>query len=149
MDTRCVTEPQKSVSKSGIQSCLQSQPEPDVDTNDTKAKLPTNSYPGVYKIPCPCGVPPYIGKTKLRTNTRINHHEDYVAKEQWERSGAAEQARTCPMGPSFKEAMSLTTEHRNFERLRYSANLLRKCYWNTLANCFYPQYNEGYTANSL
>ena len=85
-------------------------------TKKNKAKLPTNSYPGVYKIPCPCGVPPYIGKTKLRTNTRINQHEDYVAKEQWERSGAAEHARTCPTGPSFNEATTLKTEHRNFER---------------------------------
>ena len=85
-------------------------------TKKNKAKLPANSYPGVYKIPCPCGVPPYIGKTKLRTNTRISQHEDYVEKEQWERSGAAEHARTCPRGPAFSEATTLKAEQRNFER---------------------------------
>ena len=85
-------------------------------TKKNKVKLPPNSYPGVYKIPCPCGVPPYIGKTKLRTNTRINQHKEYVNKEHWERSGAAQHARTCPTGPSFEEATTLKTEHRHFER---------------------------------
>ena len=81
-----------------------------------KVKLPPNSHPGIYKIPCACGVPPYVGKTKLKTRTRIDQHEEYVAKEQWERSGAAQHARTCPSGPLFDEATTITTEHRNFER---------------------------------
>ena len=85
-------------------------------TKKNKAKLPANSYPGVYKIPCSCGVPPYIGKTKLRTNKRIDQHKEYVTKEQWERSGAAQHARTCPIGPLFEEAMTLKTDNRNFER---------------------------------
>ena len=85
-------------------------------TRKNKVKLPPNSHPGVYKIPCPCGVPPYVGKTKLRTNTRLGQHEDYVANEQWERSGAAQHARTCPVGPAFNDARMLKTEHRHFER---------------------------------
>ena len=85
-------------------------------TKKNKVKLPPNSHPGVYKIPCPCGVAPYVGKTKLRGNTRIGQHQDYVAKEQWERSGAAQHARTCTVGPSFNEATMLKTEHRSFER---------------------------------
>ena len=85
-------------------------------TKKNKAKLPANSYPGVYKIPCSCGVPPYIGKSKLRTNKRINQHKEYVTKEQWERSGAAQHAQTCPKGPLFEEAMTLKTDNRNFER---------------------------------
>ena len=85
-------------------------------TKKNKVKLPRNSHPGVYKIPCPCGVAPYVGKTKLRTNTRIGQHQGYVAKEQWERSGAAQHARTCPVGPSFNEATMLKTEHRSFDR---------------------------------
>ena len=85
-------------------------------TKKNKVKLPPNSHPGVYRIPCPCGVPPYIGKTKLRTNTRINQHKEYVTKEQWERSGAAQHASTCPTGPSFEETTMLKTEQRHFER---------------------------------
>ena len=81
-----------------------------------KVKLPPNSYPGVYKIPCPCGVPPYVGKTKLKVNKRTGQHEEYVAKEQWNRSGAASHAQTCPLGPSFEEAETIATENRHFER---------------------------------
>ena len=79
-------------------------------------KLPLNSHPGIYKIPCACGVAPYIGRTKLKTCTRINQHEEYVAKEHWEKSGAAQHARTCPSGPLFDEATTITVEHRKFER---------------------------------
>ena len=81
-----------------------------------KVKLPPNSHPGIYSIPCACGVPPYVGKTKLRITTRIDQHESYVAKEQWKSSGAAQHARTCPSGPLFDEAQTVATEHRNFER---------------------------------
>ena len=35
-----------------------------------KSKLPKNSYPGVYQIPCSCGIPPYHGRTKKRIVTR-------------------------------------------------------------------------------
>ena len=81
-----------------------------------KVKLPPNSNPGVYKIPCPCGIPPYVGKTKLKTCTRFGQHQDYIHKEQWERSGAAQHARTCPAGPDFANATMLKTEGRHFER---------------------------------
>ena len=81
-----------------------------------KVKLPPNSYPGIYKIPCLCEVPPYIGKTKLRICTRIGQHEGYVRKEQWKNSGAAQHARTCPHGPNFGEVETVTVEHRKFER---------------------------------
>ena len=81
-----------------------------------KVKLPPNSNPGVYKIPCPCGIPPYVGKTKLRTCTRFEQHQDYTSKQQWEKSGAAQHARTCPVGPDFANAMMLKTEGRHFER---------------------------------
>ena len=79
-------------------------------------KLPPNSNPGIYKIPCPCGVPPYVGKTKLRTCKRLGQHQEYIHKEQWERSGAAQHAKTCPAGPDFGNATMLKTENRHFER---------------------------------
>jgi hypothetical protein len=81
-----------------------------------KVKLPPNSNPGIYKIPCPCGVPPYVGKTKLRTCKRLGQHQEYICKEQWERSGAAQHAKTCPAGPDFGNATMLKTENRHFER---------------------------------
>jgi hypothetical protein len=82
-----------------------------------KVKLPPNSQPGVYRIPCGCGkVPPYIGKTKLRILTRINQHAGYVQNEEWNRSGAAQHARTCPSGPLFEDAGTIKMIHGNFER---------------------------------
>ena len=38
------------------------------------------------------------------------------SKEQWERSGAALHAKTCPAGPDFANATMLKTESRHFER---------------------------------
>lgn len=81
-----------------------------------KVKLPPNSNPGVYMIPCLCGVPPYVGETKLRTCTRLGQHHEYISKEQWERSGVAQHAKTCPAGPDFANATTLKTEGRHFER---------------------------------
>ena len=81
-----------------------------------KVKLPPNSHPGIYKIPCGCNeVPPYIGKTKIRISSRIDQHQKYVEKEEWERSGAAQHAQTCPVGPSFDEASTIRVVHRKFE----------------------------------
>ena len=48
-----------------------------------KVKLPLNSKLGVYKIPCPCGIPPFVGKTKLKPCT-LFRHQNYISREQWE-----------------------------------------------------------------
>ena len=81
-----------------------------------KVQLPKNSHPGIYRIRCPCGVPPYIGKTKLRIRTRIKQHEEYVAKGQWKKSGSAQHAQNCEEGPLFEDAETVAVESRYFER---------------------------------
>ena len=43
-------------------------------TSKNKMKLPQNSFPGVYKTPCSCGVTPYRGETKKRILTRNNEN---------------------------------------------------------------------------
>ena len=86
-------------------------------TSKNKAQLPKNSYPGVYKIPCNCNnVPPYIGQTKLRINTRTSQHKEYVRKEQWERSGIAQHARTCQQNPNFEATKTIKVEYNTFNR---------------------------------
>ena len=68
-------------------------------TAKNKVKLPKNSYAGIYKIPCKCkNVPPYIGETKLKINTRYGQHQEYVRKSQWEKSGEAKHSQTCKAG---------------------------------------------------
>ena len=37
-------------------------------TSRNKSKLPGNSHPGIYKIPCSCGKTPYRGETKKTSN---------------------------------------------------------------------------------
>ena len=86
-------------------------------TKKNKVKLPPNSQPGIYRIPCGCQkVNPYIGKTKLKTSTRIGQHEDYVRKGDWKRSGVSQHAQTCPVGPLFDEADTVKVIHGKFER---------------------------------
>ena len=86
-------------------------------TSKNKDKLPKNSYPGVYKIPCACdNVPPYIGQTKLKIDSRSDQHKVYVRKEQWENSGVASHARTCADGPLFNETKTIKVEYNTFDR---------------------------------
>ena len=86
-------------------------------TKKNKVKLPINSYPGVYRIPCGCKkVPPYIGQTKARICTRIGQHKGYVENGQWTRSGIAFHAQTCEEGPLFDEATTIKQVSNRFDR---------------------------------
>ena len=85
-------------------------------TNKNKTKLPKNSQPGVYKIPCKCNkVPPYIGETKLKIGSRFEQHEGYVTKGQWEKSGAALHQRDC--GSGYDGIQTIKIERNKFNRL--------------------------------
>ena len=96
-------------------------------TKKNKVQLPPNSQPGVYRITCGCTqVPPYIGQTKLKISTRIEQHEGYVHREQWKKSGAAQHARTCPVGPLFENAETLKMEHKKFDRIVREALEIQK-----------------------
>ena len=44
-------------------------------TSKNKTKLPNNSFPGVYKIPCSCRIIPYRGETKMKVSTQIMQHQ--------------------------------------------------------------------------
>ena len=85
-------------------------------TRKNKAKLPPNSYPGVYEIECGCERPPYIGQTKKKIESRFHQHQDYVAKEQWDKSGAAKHARVCPKGTEFKGIRTVKPINNQFDR---------------------------------
>ena len=85
-------------------------------TNKNKTKLPKNSQPGVYKIPCKCNkVPPYIGETKVKIGSRFEQHEGYAAKGQWEKSGAALHQRDCGCG--YDGIQTIKIERNKFNRL--------------------------------
>ena len=85
-------------------------------TSKNKTQLPENSYPGVYKVSCekhPNN--PYLGETKLQIHTRIEQHQAYVRKEQWEKSGAASHSRTCD-GLLWNKTETVKIEKNRFDR---------------------------------
>ena len=85
-------------------------------TQKNKVKLPPNSKPGVYGIECGCTKPPYIGQTKKQIASRFEEHKEYVEKEQWEKSGAAEHARICPNGTEFSKMYTIKPMTSKFDR---------------------------------
>ena len=85
-------------------------------SSKNKAKLPRNSYPGIYQIPCSCGIPPYRGETKKKIDTRIGEHRTNVEKEEYEKSGVALHSRTCPGEIDFGGAETVAVIHNKFNR---------------------------------
>ena len=81
-----------------------------------KAKLPKNSFPGVYQIPCSCGIPPYRGQTKKKINTRLKEHETNVEKGEVDKSGVALHSQNCPGEIKFDEARTVAVVHNDFAR---------------------------------
>ena len=79
-----------------------------------KSKLPPNSHPGVYSIPCGCGCE-YIGETKKRITTRLMEHERDIFHGRWKQSGAAEHASKCDDSFKFEGARTIAIES-NYRR---------------------------------
>ena len=85
-------------------------------TNKNKSKLPDNSHPGVYKIPCKKHPEnPYIGETKLQIRTRNEIHKGYVIKEQWDQSGVAFHSSLCKE-VEWDAIETLKVEKNRFDR---------------------------------
>ena len=85
-------------------------------TSRNKSKLPGNSHPGIYKIPCSCGKTPYRGETKKRITTRTSEHEQYIAKENWKQSGVALHAKTCTGEILFEQTETVAVIPERFKR---------------------------------
>ena len=86
-------------------------------TSKNKQKLPKNSYPGIYKIPCSKHPQnPYIGETKLQIRTRNNQHQNMLIKEQWEKSGPALHQKDCEGTILWEQTETLKVETNNFDR---------------------------------
>ena len=85
-------------------------------TSRNKSKLPGNSHPGIYKIPCSCGKTPYRGETKKRVMTRISEHQQYIAKEHWAQSGIAQHAKDCTGDVLFDQAETVAVVPERFKR---------------------------------
>ena len=78
-----------------------------------KAKLPKKSYPGVYQIPCSCGITPYCGQTKKRIDTRLGENWTKVDKEEVENTL---HSKNCPGEIQFDVASTVAVIHNEFTR---------------------------------
>ena len=96
-------------------------------SNRNKPKLPPNSCPGCYRIPCLCGGH-YIGETKKRANVRFKEHEKAIFKGQKADSALSEHAvDNCSMGIDWENASMISTEPRYFKRcVRESLEIQRE-----------------------
>ena len=99
----------KVVFKSGRNLC-------DMLTSANKTKLPKNSYPGVYKIPCACGITPYRGETKKKICTRTNEHRKNTEKQEWEKSAVALHSKVCSEDIIFDNAETVKVVYNKFDR---------------------------------
>ena len=85
-------------------------------TSKNKMKLPKNSFPGNYTIPCSCGVPAYRGETKKKVLTRVKEHEEYIRKNQSEKSGVAYHSSICTGTIEFDKARTVAVQPNAFLR---------------------------------
>ena len=72
-------------------------------TSKNKSKLRKNSFPGVCKIPCSCGIIPYRGETKMKVSTRSMQHKTDIQRGRWENSGVAAHSKICNGEFQFKK----------------------------------------------
>ena len=85
-------------------------------TAKNKTTLPKNSYPGVYKIPCSCGITPYRGETKMKVSTRSGQHEESIRKEKWDNSGVVSHSKDCPGNIEFEKTETVKVIYNKFDR---------------------------------
>ena len=71
--------------------------------------------PGVYRIPCECGLV-YIGETGQNLSLRLKEHKANCEKAELEKSAVAEQSWTNDHGIKWNEASILATESHKFSR---------------------------------
>ena len=79
-------------------------------------ELSKNSFPGVYMIPCSCGISTYRGETKKKVATRLKEHEENIEKKQLDQSGVALHSAKCSGKIEFENAKTVTVQTNKFPR---------------------------------
>ena len=86
-------------------------------TSKNKSALPTNSYPGVYRINCTSRLcQPYVGETKIQIRNRTSQHQDCVNKNNVAQSALAFHRKSCHASIDWDGVTTLKIESRRFER---------------------------------
>ena len=85
-------------------------------TNRNKPKLPRNSCPGCYRVPCLCGGN-YIGHTKKKTNFWFREHQKAIFNGNFADSALSEHViNKCSKEIDWENASMICTEPRYFKR---------------------------------
>ena len=84
-------------------------------TSRNKPKLPKNSYPGVYKVPCKC-LGNYIGHTGKKVLTRGKQHEKAVFNGNYKDSALSEHTKDCQAGIDWDNMTTISTEPHYYRR---------------------------------
>jgi hypothetical protein len=77
--------------------------------------LQKNSNPGVYLVPCKCGLK-YIGETGSLIRTRMKQHQYSIFREKWTDSGLAEHCKACKSNIDWEGVKSLKSESDFYKR---------------------------------
>ena len=85
-------------------------------TSKNKSKLPKNSFPGVYKIPCSCGIIPYRGETQMEVSTRSVQHKTDIQRGRWENSAVAAHLKICNGEIQFEKTSTAKVIYNRFDR---------------------------------
>ena len=85
-------------------------------TANNKMVLPKNSFPGVYMIPCSCGISAYRGETKKKVATRLKEHEENIKKKRLDQSGVTHHSEKCPGKIEFENAKTVKIQPNKFLR---------------------------------
>lgn len=90
-----------------------------------KPKLPPNSQPGVYLVPCECESN-YTGRTKKRISTRNKEHEKDVFVQTNDKSALVEHSKLCDKTIQWSNTKTLAIETNFFRRCVREALEIRR-----------------------
>ena len=84
-------------------------------TARNKPKLPNNSYPGVYRVPCQCGGN-YTGQSGKKVCTRFGQHDKAIIRSNWNDSALSYHTKDCEFSVNWDNAFTVNTEPCYYRR---------------------------------
>ena len=117
-------------------------------TSRNKPKLPPNSLPGVYRIPCKC-CRRYVGHTGKQISTRDIEHQKAVFNGNTKKSALAVHTETCQQGIDWENVCTLSAQPFYYRRAVMEAlEIQREEVCNSQHKIINPQAGQYVTTNS-
>ena len=117
-------------------------------TSRNKPKLPPNSLPGVYRIPCKC-CGRYVGHTGKQISTRDTEHQKAVFNGNTKKSALAVHTETCQQEVDWGNVCTLSVQPFYYRRAVMEAlEIQREEVCNSQHKIINPQAGQYVTTNS-